>query len=105
MSGHTETDFEKAIEHGLTTQGGYTKGDPKAFDEALALFPSHVTGFMRASQPTRWAQHGALLGTKIEAIVVVQKPSTGFVYGTEVAAPAWKQIMNFALSYLKIPPG
>ncbi|MDQ6703554.1 MAG: type I restriction endonuclease subunit R, partial [Pseudomonadota bacterium] len=70
MSGHTETDFENAIEHGLTTQGGYTKGDPKAFDEALALFPSDVTGFMRASQPTRWAQLGALLGTKIEAIVI-----------------------------------
>src|ERR1700730_8910597 len=70
MSGHTETDFENAIEHGLTTQGGYTKGDPKAFDEALALFPSHVTGFMRASQPTRWAQLGALLGTKTEAIVI-----------------------------------
>ena len=41
---------------------------------------------------------------QIEAIVVVDQPSTGFVYGTEVAAPAWKQIMNFALPYLKIPP-
>ncbi len=40
---------------------------------------------------------------KIEAIVVVQRPSTGFVYGTEVAAPAWASIMNFALPYLKIP--
>jgi len=39
---------------------------------------------------------------KIEAIVVVERPSTGYYYGTEVAAPAWKQIMNFAFTYLKI---
>ena len=43
-------------------------------------------------------------GTKIEAIVVVDEPR-GAIYGTEVAAPAWKQIMNFALPYLKIAPG
>jgi cell division protein FtsI (penicillin-binding protein 3) len=39
---------------------------------------------------------------KIEAIVVVDAPSTGFHYGTEVAAPAWKRMMNFALNYLRI---
>ena len=39
---------------------------------------------------------------KIEAIVVVDAPSTGYYYGTEVAAPAWKQIMNFALPYFGI---
>ena len=42
---------------------------------------------------------------KVEALVLVDTPSTGYVYGTEVAAPAWKEIMNFALNYLKIPPG
>ena len=31
-------------------------------------------------------------------------PSTGCVYGTEVAAPAWQKIMDFALPYLKVPP-
>jgi cell division protein FtsI/penicillin-binding protein 2 len=41
---------------------------------------------------------------QIEAIVVVDEPR-GAIYGTEVAAPAWKQIMNFALPYLKIAPG
>jgi cell division protein FtsI/penicillin-binding protein 2 len=53
-------------------------------------YVASFVGFAPASDP------------QIEAIVVVQKPSTGFVYGTEVAAPAWAKIMNFALPYLKI---
>ncbi|HEY7966820.1 MAG TPA: penicillin-binding protein 2, partial [Solirubrobacteraceae bacterium] len=42
---------------------------------------------------------------KVEAIVVVDTPQTGQIYGTEVAAPAWQKIMEFALQYLGIPPG
>jgi cell division protein FtsI/penicillin-binding protein 2 len=55
-------------------------------------YVASFVGFAPASHP------------QLEAIVVVQRPSTGFVYGTEVAAPAWKQIMDFALPYLKIAP-
>jgi len=40
---------------------------------------------------------------KIEALVVVDQPRNGY-FGAEVAAPAWKQIMDFALPYLKIAP-
>ena len=54
-------------------------------------YVASFVGFAPASNP------------QIEAIVVVQRPSTGFVYGTEVAAPAWASIMNFALPYMKIP--
>ena len=54
-------------------------------------YVASFVGFAPASDP------------QIEAIVLVDQPSTGFVYGTEVAAPAWKQIMDFALPYLKIP--
>ena len=42
---------------------------------------------------------------QIEAIVMVDSPQTGEIYGTEVAAPAWQKIMDFALPYLKIAPG
>jgi cell division protein FtsI (penicillin-binding protein 3) len=42
---------------------------------------------------------------QVAALVLVDTPRTGYVYGTEVAAPAWQQIMNFALPYLKIPEG
>jgi cell division protein FtsI (penicillin-binding protein 3)/stage V sporulation protein D (sporulation-specific penicillin-binding protein) len=40
---------------------------------------------------------------KLEAIVMVDSP-VGAIYGTEVAAPAWQKIMQFALTYLKVPP-
>lgn len=67
MSGHTERDFETAIEAGLTGGGGYATRQPVAYDEAMALFPEDVTGFLRDSQPTRWGQLEALLGEKTEA--------------------------------------
>jgi cell division protein FtsI (penicillin-binding protein 3) len=55
-------------------------------------YVASFVGFAPASDP------------KVEALVVVDRPSTGYVYGTEVAAPAWKQIMNFALPYLGVAP-
>ena len=54
MLGHTELDFETAIEAKLTSSGGYEKRSPKIFDESLALFPADVTGFLQESQPTTW---------------------------------------------------
>ena len=41
---------------------------------------------------------------QLEAVVIVDQPR-GAIFGTQVAAPAWQQIMTFALQYLKIPPG
>src|SRR6266404_6735647 len=70
MSGHTETDFEHAIEDGLITRGGYRKGDPKTFDEGLGLFPDDVVSFLLSSQPGRWAQLEALLGTQTKSTVL-----------------------------------
>ena len=40
---------------------------------------------------------------KILVSVVVDEPQ-GLIYGGEVAAPAFQEILNFALPYLKIPP-
>jgi cell division protein FtsI/penicillin-binding protein 2 len=40
---------------------------------------------------------------QLETIVMVDQPQ-GAIYGTEVAAPAWQKIMDFALGYLKISP-
>ncbi|MPS47537.1 DEAD/DEAH box helicase family protein [Methylobacillus sp.] len=70
MSGHTENDFETAIEAGLIGTGGYVKRSPNAYDESLALFPDDVTGFLKDSQATKWAQLEALLGVKTEATVL-----------------------------------
>lgn len=70
MSGHTENDFEIAIEAGLIGSSGYIKRKPAAYDESLALFPKDVTGFLKDSQPTKWAQLEALLGAKTAATVL-----------------------------------
>ncbi len=70
MPGHTENDFETEIEAGLIGSGGYAKRAPTAYDEALALFPDDVTGSLKDSQPTKWGQLEALLGSKTEATVL-----------------------------------
>ena len=70
MAGHSEHAFETAIEAGLLASGGYTKRSAADYDEALALFPADVIGFIRDSQPTRWQQLEALLGIRTEATVL-----------------------------------
>ena len=70
MPKHTERDFETAIEAGLTGFGGYKKRSPKGYDEALALFPGDVTGFLKDSQPVKWKTLEALLGPKTTATVL-----------------------------------
>ncbi len=56
-------------------------------------YVASFVGFAPASNP------------QLEAIVVVDQPQGSEIYGTEVAAPAWQKIMDFALPYLKIAPG
>lgn len=70
MVGHTEYDFEVAIEYGLIKSGGYTKGKPTDFDEDLALFPSEVVAFLKDSQAERWKQLEKLLADRTESVVL-----------------------------------
>ena len=70
MSGHTERDFETALEAELTSSGGYEKRSPNAFVEALALFPDDVCGFLKDSQPEKWGALEALLGSKTTSTVL-----------------------------------
>jgi len=70
MPKHTERDFEAAIEAELIRSGGYEKRAPEAYDEALALFPDDVTGFLKDSQPVKWKSLEALLGAKTSATLL-----------------------------------
>ena len=70
MPGHTEHDFETAIEAGLISSGGYRTRNPSAYDEALALFPDDVSGFLRDSQLARWEALETLLGPKTTSTVL-----------------------------------
>ncbi|WP_037495953.1 peptidoglycan D,D-transpeptidase FtsI family protein, partial [Solirubrobacter soli] len=74
LAGKTGT-AEKAI------NGTYSK------DKYVASF----IGFAPADKP------------KLLVAVMVDEPN-GEIYGGQVAAPAWKEIVNFSLSYLKIAP-
>ena len=70
MPSHTEHAFETAIEAGLTSSGGYETRKPGAYDEALALFPGDVTGFLSESQAAKWQALEGLLGPKTSATVL-----------------------------------
>ena len=70
MPKHTERDFERAIEAELAGSGGYETRGPAEYDEALALFPADVTGFLRDSQPVKWKALEAQLGQKTTATVL-----------------------------------
>ena len=50
-------------------------------------------GFAPASDP------------KLLCAVIVDEPQTGSIFGGTVAAPAFGQIMAFALPYLGVPAG
>ena len=51
---HKEINFEDAIAQSLTTQGGYTAGDPNDYDSEQALFPPDVLTFVQQTQPNFW---------------------------------------------------
>jgi type I restriction enzyme R subunit len=70
MPQHSEHAFETAIEHGLTSQGGYAKRAPEAYSEEMALFPDDVCGFLKDSQASKWQALEALLGERTEATVL-----------------------------------
>ena len=63
---HKEIAFETAIEHHLTTVGGYVKGDRDGFDPHRAIFPADVLEFVKATQPDEWAYLEGIQKAKAE---------------------------------------
>jgi cell division protein FtsI (penicillin-binding protein 3) len=73
--------------------GTASKIDPATGEYSKSAYVASFIGFAPASHP------------KLLCAVVVDEPQTGSIYGGRVAAPAFGQIMSFALPYLRIPPG
>ena len=73
--------------------GTASKVDPATGEYSETAYVASFIGFAPASDP------------KLLCAVVVDEPQTGSIYGGTVAAPAFGQIMSFALPYLRIPPG
>ena len=73
--------------------GTASKVDPQPGSTPKRAYVASFIGFAPASDP------------KLLCAVIVDEPQTGSIYGGTVAAPAFGQIMGFALPYLGIAPG
>ena len=73
--------------------GTASKIDPATGEYSKTAYIASFIGFAPASHP------------KLLCAVVVDEPQSGSIYGGTVAAPAFGQIMSFALPYLGVPPG
>jgi cell division protein FtsI (penicillin-binding protein 3) len=73
--------------------GTASKVDTATGEYSKTAYVASFIGFAPANDP------------KLLCAVVVDEPSAGSIYGGTVAAPAFGQIMSFALPYLGIAPG
>jgi cell division protein FtsI (penicillin-binding protein 3) len=73
--------------------GTASKIDPATGEYSKSAYVASFVGFAPASDP------------RLLCAVIVDEPQAGSIYGGTVAAPAFGQIMSFALPYLRIPPG
>jgi cell division protein FtsI (penicillin-binding protein 3) len=73
--------------------GTASKVDPITRQYSKTAYIASFIGFAPASDP------------KLLCAVVVDEPHAGSIYGGQVAAPAFGQIMSFALPYMGVAPG
>jgi cell division protein FtsI (penicillin-binding protein 3) len=73
--------------------GTASKIDPQTGEYSKSAYVASFVGFAPASDP------------KLLCAVIIDEPQTGSIFGGVVAAPAFGQIMEFALPYLGIQPG
>jgi len=73
--------------------GTANKVDPTTGEYSTSAYVASFMGFAPAADP------------KLLCAVIIDEPQTGSIFGGVVAAPAFGQIMSFALPYLGIPPG
>ncbi len=73
--------------------GTASKVDPVTGEYSTSAYVASFIGFAPASDP------------KLLCAVIIDEPQTGSIFGGVVAAPAFGQIMGFALPYLEISPG
>jgi type I restriction enzyme R subunit len=63
---HTERAFEAAIEHHLTTAGGYEQGNRDSFDRERCLDTGLLLSFVKETQPREWEYLTGITGEKVE---------------------------------------
>jgi cell division protein FtsI/penicillin-binding protein 2 len=73
--------------------GTANKVNPLTGEYSKSAYVASFMGFAPAADP------------KLLCAVIIDEPQSGSIFGGVVAAPAFGQIMSFALPYLGIPPG
>ncbi|GAB3351497.1 type I restriction endonuclease subunit R [Modestobacter lapidis] len=83
MAGHTESDFEAAIEAHLLAHG-WQHGSPTDYDVPLGLDPVQLVGFVMDTQPQAWAKlaqlHGAAVVPKVVKRIADEIDARGVVH-------------------------
>jgi type I restriction enzyme R subunit len=67
-----EKQFESDIEASLCTDGGYTKGNPAAYDRDAALDRSTFLSFIQTTQPKQWQKYVRIYGSDAEKQIVTR---------------------------------
>ncbi|WP_333652239.1 type I restriction endonuclease subunit R, partial [Lacrimispora sp.] len=65
-----EKRFEEDIESYLSTEGGYTIGNPKNFDRKLALDKDTFIYFIKTSQPKQWERYVKIYAADSEKQII-----------------------------------
>ena len=78
---------------GVTAAGKTGTARRPAADGGYADYVATFAGFAPAHDP------------QIAVVVTVDRPTAGSIYGGTVAAPAWSQMTDFALTYLQTGQG
>jgi cell division protein FtsI (penicillin-binding protein 3) len=95
--------LEGVLGPGGTASGAAIKGYQLAGKTGTAQKPDPKGGYSETAYVASFVGFAPAKHPKLLAAVMVDEPK-GEIYGGQVAAPAWKDIMNFALQYLKISP-
>jgi len=67
---YKEIAFEAAIDEHLLNVGGYSKGNPEAFDCDLAIDPDEFLSFIKETQPKEWGYLESLQKSKAAEILI-----------------------------------
>jgi cell division protein FtsI/penicillin-binding protein 2 len=96
--------LEGVLGPGGTASGAAIKGYELAGKTGTAQKPDPVTGgYSETKYVASFVGFAPAKQPKLLVTVMVDEPQ-GEIYGGLIAAPAFKRITSFALSYLKIPP-
>ena len=95
--------LEGVLGPGGTASGAAIEGYDLAGKTGTAQKPDPQGGYSKTKYVASFVGFAPAKHPKLLAAVMVDEPN-GEIYGGQVAAPAWKEIMNMALQYLKISP-